>query len=73
MLSIGSMYEREDKMTRSILLLWPLILVVVLLDGCKRAEISEAEEAAHYKRTHVDIDSRVTDLEKRVAELEAKK
>lgn len=25
-------------MTRSILLLWPLILAVVLLDGCKRAE-----------------------------------
>lgn len=25
-------------MTRSILILWPLILAVVLLDGCKRAE-----------------------------------
>jgi hypothetical protein len=56
-----------------VLLMWPLIGLVVVT-GCKRAEIAEAEEAARYQRTHrqLDIDSRVALLEKRVTELEEK-
>jgi hypothetical protein len=56
-----------------VLLMWPLIGLVVVA-GCKRAEIAEAEEAARYQRTHgqISIDSRVVLLEKRVAELEEK-